>query len=250
MPVALGNGMKPLKRRTPTIMNLAWGQRYFWDGRAASLEAQASGPIISLCEMAADMTNVLNRLMAQPAYRQLFTNAYPGEPITGASVQRALATFERTIVSGEAPFDRWVNGDERAISDGAQRGFAIFNGKGNCSLCHSGWRFTDDSFHDVGVSGDDLGRGALLRKLPSVQFAFKTPTLRNVARRGPYMHNGSETTLAAVIEMYDAGGRKKRPSLSGEIQPLHLTPTEKTDLLKFLESLNSDDASVTVPSLP
>lgn len=251
LPVAIGNGMKQLKRRTPTIANLAWAQIFFWDGRAGSLEEQATGPITSAGEMGGDMSVVVSRIEGLPEYRELFAKAYPGETITAATVQKAIAAFERTVVTGRAPFDEWVDGNEHAISEAAKRGFVTFNTRAKCALCHSGWRFTDDSFHDIGVKGDqDLGRGAILTELPSIQHAFKTPTLRNVGRRGPYMHNGSEKSIAEVIELYDLGGREKRPSLAHEIRPLNLTAQEKSDLLAFLESLNSKDAPVAIPELP
>jgi cytochrome c peroxidase len=251
LPVAMGNGMKHLSRRTPTISNLAWAQAFFWDGRAGSLEEQAIGPITAAGEMGGDMSVAVSRIQARSAYRELFAKAYPGEPIAAASVQKAIAAFERTVVTGRAPFDEWVDGNEYAIGDAAKRGFVTFNTRGKCSLCHSGWRFTDDSFHDIGVTGyDDLGRGALLTQLPAIQHAFKTPSLRNVAKRGPYMHNGSETSIAEVIDLYDLGGREKRPSLAHEIEPLNLTAQERSDLLTFLESLNSKDAPVTMPELP
>ena len=126
----------------------------------------------------------------------------------------------------------------------------MFNGDGRCAQCHSGWRFTDDSFHDIGVTGNDLGRGALLKDLEVMQFAFKTPTLRNVERRAPYMHDGSETDLAAVIELYDLGGRVKRPSLSEEMRALSLTQAEKDELLAFLSTLTGDEAPVSLAELP
>ena len=249
LPTAIGNGMKQLKRRTPTISNLAWGQRYFWDGRAPSLEAQALNPVVAESEMGGNLDQVVHRIAGREGYRALFEKAYPGSAIDSDTIAKALAGFERTIVSGEAPFDQWVEGDESAISESAKRGFAVFNNQGQCALCHSGWRFTDDSFHDIGVNSDDLGRGAIL-KIPPARFTFKTPTLRNIAKRGPYMHNGSEATLEAVIDLYVAGGRVKRYSLAAEIQNIQLSPAEKADLLAFLKTLNSDDIAVAVPPLP
>jgi cytochrome c peroxidase len=131
----------------------------------------------------------------------------------------------------------------------AKRGFVLFNGKARCAECHSGWNFTDSGFHDIGVADDDLGRGKLL-KLEAMQHAFKTPTLRNIALRAPYLHNGSKVTLEAVVDFYDAGGRAQRPSLSSEIQPLHMSANEKADLIEFLRSLTSSDQAVSVPLLP
>jgi cytochrome c peroxidase len=136
------------------------------------------------------------------------------------------------------------------MSPEAQRGFELFNTKAHCAKCHSGWRFTDDGFYDVGVPGADLGRGTILPDIPAVQHAFKTPTLRNVARRAPYMHDGSLAGLEQVVELYDRGGLVTRPSLSTEIKPLHLTSEEKRDVIAFLGALTSTDMPVEIPALP
>jgi cytochrome c peroxidase len=250
LPRAVGHGMKELRRRTPAIANLAWGELFFWDGRAASLEEQALGPITSSDEMNLPPEELLRRLGGVAEYAALFEAAYPGEGITLDTIGKAIATFERTIVSGTAPFDRWVAGDPSAVSEPAQRGFALFETKARCSVCHAGWRFTDDSFHDLGVAGEDLGRGGVLEGIESVRFAFKTPSLRDVTRRAPYMHDGSEPTLAEVIELYALGGRVERPSLSHEIRPVDLDARERADLVAFLESLASDEAPVPIPRLP
>lgn len=248
LPKAIGDGLKQLNRKTPTILNVAWADLLFWDGRAESLEEQALKPIA-----AADEMNLpLDRLVATVAakqYRNLFEQAYPRQPITAELVARALATFERTVVSGAAPFDEWIAGRESAISPSAKRGFDLFNTKAECQKCHSGWNFTDNGFHDTGVTGPDKGRGIEL-PLEAMQYAFKTPTLRNSTRRDPYMHNGTEATLKDVIELYDLGGREKRPSLAPEIVPLHLTDQEKRDLLAFLATLTSVDKPVEMPVLP
>jgi cytochrome c peroxidase len=249
LPKAIGHGMNELGRRTPSILNLAWGGLYFWDGRAESLEAQAMGPITAAGEMNQSADALVAELQAIPGYAPLFAAAYPGQGITTDTISKALATFERGVVSGEAPFDRWVAGDESAVSEAAKRGFGVFEGKARCATCHSGWRFTDDSFYDIGLLGDDRGRGAL-EDFEVLQYAFRTPGLRNTARRAPYGHNGSEKTLADVIELYDLGGRVKRPSLSPEIQPLQLTTREKSDLLAFLDTLTSADTRVATPELP
>jgi cytochrome c peroxidase len=249
LPKGLGHGMQQLGRRTPTVLNTAWASSLFWDGRAATLEEQALGPITSPGEMNMDMSGMLDKIKAVEGYRNLFAEAYPREPISEKTVAKAIAAYERTLVSGKAPFDEWVEGDDDAMSPAAKRGFVVFNGKGNCAACHSSWRFTDDSFHDIGVPGDDIGRGKFL-KLETMQYAFKTPTLRNVDQRAPYMHDGSEATLEEVIELYDQGGRVKRPSLSPEMKPLGLTAQEKSDLVVFLRALTSEDEPVMLVSLP
>jgi cytochrome c peroxidase len=248
--VARGAQMRPLERRTPTILNLAWAPALFWDGRADTLEDQALAPIQSEREMNLPLDQLIARLQGIRGYRDLFARAYPGEPLAAPAVAKAIATFERGIVSAQAPFDRWIAGEPRAISPAAERGFVLFTGKARCSTCHTGWRFTDDGFYDIGIAADDVGRGKVVPQIPLAHFAFKTPTLRNVAERAPYLHNGSASTLAEVIDLYDRGGVTHRPSLSPEIKPLALTAPEKKDLVAFLESLTSVDQEVRVPALP
>jgi cytochrome c peroxidase len=245
----VGTGMKQLGRRSPTILNAAWSDLLFWDGRADSLEMQALGPIASQREMNMPLDAMVQVLQGIPEYKTLFARAYPGEPISEKTVARAIATFERTVVSGQAPFDKWISGDESAIGEDAKRGFDLFNGKGGCAQCHSEWNFTDNGFHDIGLADSDRGRGDRL-PLEGMQFAFKTPTLRNVDRRAPYMHEGNEQTLGEVIDFYDRGGDARRKSLSPEMVPLHLTAQDKTDLLAFLSTLTSVDKPVEFPILP
>lgn len=246
----VGDYHKPLGRKDPSLLNLAWDDLFFWDGRAEGLEEQALGPIQAEGEMNLSLEEAVKRLKGINEYTNLFKAAFPGEkdPITKENIAKAISTFERTIISGQAPFDKWIKGDDKAISEAAKRGFKLFNGKANCSSCHSGWRFSDGSFHDIGVDDDDLGRGKLL-KLPEMQHAFKTVGLRNIDRRAPYMHNGSLKTLMDVINHYD-GGFVKRESLSEQIKPLGLTQDEKEELLAFLKTLTSKDNPVTIPELP
>lgn len=250
LPRAIGHGMQVLGRRTPTILNLAWSPALFWDGRAGSLEEQALGPIAAPGEMNMPLDKMVGKISSVPGYRSMFDKAYPAENIDAKTIAKAIANFERTVVSGKSPFDRWVDGDESAVSAEAKRGFSLFNGKANCAKCHSGWRFTDDSFHDIGVPGSDPGRGKLFQTISTMQNAFKTPSLRNVDRRAPYMHDGSVPTLEEVVELYQSGGRVKRQSLSAEIKPLNLTDQEKSDLVAFLKTLSSADRPVEIPTLP
>jgi cytochrome c peroxidase len=250
LPRAIGDGMKPLGRRTPTILNLAWAGALFWDGRSETLEEQCLGPIRSTAEMNQPLDELVMELQSIPEYRGLFEGAYPGEGISQQTIAKAIATYERTIVSGTSPFDRWVEGDENAVSEASKRGFLLFATKAACAECHSGWRFTDDSFYDIGVEGDDLGRAVQIPDVTLMQYAFKTPTLRNVDRRHPYMHNGTETTLEEAIELYDQGGRRKRPSLSSLIKPLDLSREEKADLVAFLRTLTSVDKTAEIPPMP
>lgn len=250
LPLAIGDSMKILERRTPTLLNLAWAEILMWDGRASSLEEQALGPVVSEVEMNLPLESLVRKISAIPGYGPLFEKAYPGEGITPQTMSKAIANFERQIVSAPADFDRWVDGDEKAISTSAKRGFVLFNEKALCSKCHSGWRLTDDSFHDIGVPDDDKGRGKILPMIPVLQHAFKTPTLRNLAQRAPYLHNGSEATLADVIAFYNQGGKAKRSNQSEHIKPLGLTKAEIQDLLNFLATLNSQDPEMSIPSLP
>jgi cytochrome c peroxidase len=252
LPVAVGEGMKKLKRHTPTILNSAYNATQMWDGRFASLEEQALGPITSPDEMNMDMQVLLPKLRAIKGYAPLFEQAYPGEGVTPGTIAKAIASYERTIVSGASPFDRWQKGDRKAMSAAAVRGFALFKGKANCIACHGGHNFTDDGFHNIGVTPlagfDDPGRFA---KVPVklMKGAHKTPSLRDVARTAPYMHNGAYATLRDVVLMYDRGGDVKE-GLDPNIQPLGLSVSEVDDLVAFLESLSGAPVTATIPQLP
>lgn len=254
MGLGTGHGHQKLGRKSPTILNLAWdhdAESYMWDGRAESLEEQALGPIGADVEMNMSMDKLLTILGNIEEYKPMFKAAFPDqdEVITPDNIASAIATYERTVVSGIAPFDEWIKGDENAISESAKRGFVIFNKKANCAACHSGWRFSDGSYHDIGIDDDDIGRGKFLKNIKSMQHAFKTVGLRNIDRRAPYMHNGSIETLEGVIDHYD-NGFVKRESLSEEIKTLNLSEGEKKDLLEFMKTLTSEDEPVTLPVLP
>lgn len=238
-----------LGRHTPTILNSAWAEPLFWDGRAASLEQQAMGPMLAAAEMAGSPEKVLETINTVPEYRDGMAKVFPGEKLSVENVAKLLAVFERTVVSGDAPFDLWIKGDANAISDSAKRGFVLFNTKANCVSCHSGWRFTDDGFHDIGLAGDDMGRGKIVAGIVQLERAFKTPTLRNIVQRAPYMHDGSVPTLEAVVDHYDHGFIQ-RPSLSDQVKPLHLSAQEKADIVAFMKTLTSKDTPVEYPVLP
>lgn len=250
-PRAIGEMQQPLPLRSPTLLNVGWTPKLGWDGHFRDLESVAIGPITSPTNMNLSEDALVKRLGAIPGYVDAFHSAFGDGDISASKVQLALATFERSIVSTEAPFDRWIKGDETAIDAAAKRGFALFNGKANCASCHSGWAFTDASFHDIGTArGDDVGRGRLFPNSAALQYAFKTPTLRDVARRGPYMHNGSVATLQDVIELYNRGGIE-RPSRDPEIRPLGLSADDKADLIAFLDTLNGNgEPAATAPELP
>ena len=221
-----------------------------WDGKFENLESVSFGPIANPANMNLPEPELIARLSAIPGYLDLFELAFGEREVTRRKIELALATFERTIITGDSPFDRWIAGDRNAIGAAAKRGFQIFNGKAHCSACHSGPSFTDGSFHDIGTGKNgDVGRGRLFPTSTKLQYAFKTPTLRDVARRAPYMHDGSVATLKDVILLYEKGGID-RPSRSELITPLSLTDDEKTDLMAFLQTLNDSSASAKIPTLP
>jgi cytochrome c peroxidase len=236
---AHGEGVQEMSLRTPTLLNVAWMPRLGWDGKFRDLESVAFAPITATANMNLREDVLIARLAAVPSYVSAFAGAFPDGAISRRNIELALANFERTIVSGDAPFDLWARGDEHTIDESAKRGFDLFNGRARCAGCHSGWTFSDGSFHDIGAAqGADIGRGRLFPSSVKLRYAFKTPTLRDVARRAPYMHDGSVPTLEAVIDLYDRGG-VARPSRSELIGPLALTDAEKSDLLAFLKSLTS-----------
>lgn len=245
---SIGAQNSHLGRHSPTIINAAWGKTFFWDGRAASLEEQAAGPIESNVEMNLPMSVAVDRLAEVASYQAWFKRVFGDSGITSDNIKKAIATFERTVVSGQAPFDLWIEGDESAISESAKRGFTLFNGKAECSACHTGWNFTDNKFHDIGLASKDKGLGARTG-LAQDEFAFKTPSLRNITQRAPYMHDGSMNNLRSVIAHYIGGGIP-RASRSELMRPVALTPQELSDLEAFLQTLTGKDASVSLPILP
>jgi len=248
LPTAIGNGQKKLKRATPTILNTAYGYLQMWDGRFDSLEHQAMGPIEATGEMNQDPEKVIEELSKISGYQEMFKDAYPGRGINRDTISAALAAFQRSIVTGEAPFDRWVQGDDNAISTAAKRGFEIFEGDGHCSTCHEGYNFTDDGFHNIGLDDDDIGRFAV-KQLPVLKGAFKTPTLRNIEITAPYMHNGAYQTLEQVIDHYVKGGIKK-DNLSPNFKQAKLNKNQVADLIEFLKTLTSPQIKITYPELP
>jgi len=215
-----------------------------WDGRSATLEAQIKGSIATgSMSLGANAPNpvkvevIAERVRSNPAYAGKFEAALPGKPIDIDAIATAIAAFERTIEPKPAPFDRWIEGDEQAIPDAAKRGFALFNTtKSMCFTCHTGWRFTDDLFHDIGTTTTDLGRGRVVQNDEQMRYAFKTPTLRSVSVRPPFMHNASQATLQDVMRHYEKGGID-RPSRSPLMMPIKLTDQERGDLIAFMETL-------------
>jgi len=246
-----GVGGKTGTRNAPTVINAAYSPAQFWDGRAASLELQAAGPIANPVEMNQPHEVSVAKLESDPEYRKLFAAAFGPGPVTIGKVEKSIASFERTVISGDSPFDRYqYGGDKTALSPAAIRGLAIFTDrkKGNCSTCHTiGEKyalFTDGKYHNigVGVNGEgeitDPGRYAE-SKAEVDRGAFKTPSLRNVGLSAPYMHDGSLKTLKDVVDFY-AGGGNSNPNLDKEIKETKLTGQEREDLIEFLESLSGD----------
>ena len=221
------------------MQDVGWNVLFGRDGRFESLEGFILGPIANSNEMNQNLDHLPHELSNDPAYRIAFEDAFGNGPITLDKVTQSLAVYVRTLRSGTSPFDRWVAGDESALSPSAKSGYDVFAGKGGCIQCHNGWRLSDQQFHDIGLRTSDKGRGKIKPKDDTVRHAFVTPSLRNVAIRPPYMHNGSLKTLAAVIDHYISGGIR-RPSLSGQVQPIVLSDQEKVNLVEFLKSLTDD----------
>jgi cytochrome c peroxidase len=248
-PRPLNDSGKPSGRKSQPLIGLghAGNAPVGWDGRNPSLEAQAKSSIgagsmsMRETETPVKVEIIEERLRSTPDYAAKFNVALPGKPINIDAIAQAVAAFERTIEPGLAPFDRWVAGDEAAIPESAKRGFALFTGKATCVACHSGWRFTDDNFHDIGTTTTDLGRGREAKN-EALNYAFKTPTLRSVALRAPYMHNASIATLNDVVRHYEKGGIA-RPSRSPMMVPIQLTDQERLDLVAFMETLTGNDDS-------
>lgn len=250
LPKAVGSMAQPLRRHSPTILNLAWGFGYFWDGSAPSLEVQARGPLENPMEMNMPLSLLVERLNGVEGYQRWFKAVFPNKGITEETILQALTTYERTIVSTDAPFDKWVRGEEEAISDSAKRGFNIFIGKANCAACHKGWAFTDYSYYDIGLADTrDIGREAATGNR-SDRYSFKVPTLRNIEQRAPYMHDGSIPNLEAAVIHYIALPGKRRTVSDKLPRNLSLTATEITDLIEFLKTLTGTDMSVSLPILP
>ena len=259
------------KRNAPSILNAMFYKSMFWDGRAATLEEQATLPILNPVEMGQkDPKDVVAKLSAIPEFVEAFQKVF-GRPPNWEDMGKALGAFERTRLSTEAPFDRFLHGDEKALNASQRRGWALFTGKARCGSCHTYDPalplFGDNRFHNTGVDAgkqdlnqlakrvatgnkseidrlaletddSELGRFLVTQKKEDIG-AFKTPFLRDVLLTGPYMHDGSLETLWDVIEFFNKGG-ERNPFLDGEMKPLGLTTSEVDDLVNFLGALTSD----------
>jgi cytochrome c peroxidase len=239
-------------RQAPTVFNSAFNDTQFWDGRAGSLEEQAVGPIQNPIEMAETHDNVVRKLRKIKGYQAQFRDVF-GADVNLQGIAEAIAAYERTVLSTNSPFDKYVRGDKQALSESAIRGMGVFKDKGRCILCHSGPNFSDNEFYNLGVPQagplkEDLGRYNVTLQEKD-KGAFRTPTLRSIAETGPYMHDGVFKTLEEVIDFFDKGGGPN-PNLAPQMKPLNLTAEEKADLLAFLKALSGEPLKVQVPKLP
>jgi len=277
MPVSIGIKGQTGSRSAPTVLNTVYGKSMFWDGRAPSLEAQSQGPPQNPIEMGNQTyKQIVTRLRAIKGYQEQFARVF-GTEVTIDGMAKAIATFERVAaLSGESAYDRYNAGDNKALSDSQKRGMILFGltlntddefktdavrQKAKCTLCHQGFNFTDELFHNLGIGYDpktgkfaDLGRWAIDpigAKTNQSLGAFKTPTLRDVALTAPYMHDGSLATLEDVMEHYDKGGTPN-PSLDEDMKKLNLTAQEKKDVIEFMKALTGKKKKLEelLPTLP
>lgn len=248
--VATGVGNLKGGRSAPTVINAAYYTTQFWDGRAKSLEDQALGPIQNPIEMNMKMVDALKRVNEIQGYRDQFQKVFGSPEATDERVAKAIAAFERTVLSGDAPYDKFKAGDTSALSESALRGMKLFFSKARCSACHSGPNFSDSAFHNIGLDSKDPGRYEI-SKLKGDTGAMKTPTLREIAKTAPYMHNGSLKTLEEVVAHYNKGGNNNEFQ-DEEIFPLKLNDQEQADVVTFIkEGLSSASyPNITKPELP
>lgn len=235
--LAIGYKEAKGKRNSPTLLNSAYQFIYFWDGRAKSLEEQSLAPLKSHVEMNLEPEEAIERLKKELKYIKLFAKAFPKENISQLTLAKALASFERTIVSGKSPFDKWIAGDKNAISKEEAEGFYLFTTKANCTVCHSTFRFSDQSFNNVGMNNEDKGRGKI-KKRAIWQGTFKTPTLRNIANTAPYFHDGSVPTLKEAVEFCAKGKRDKKGKVSPILIDKNLNKKELMNIVNFLKTLS------------
>jgi cytochrome c peroxidase len=241
-PPPVGVTGKPPPRRAPTLINRAYGKSQFYDGRAATLEDQTTGPIANPDEMGTTAEAATEAVSKIAGYGPLFERAFGDAKVTFDRIAKAIASFERTILSGNSPYDRFLNGDKQALSAPAKRGLQIFERTGECSECHNGFNFTNEKFASLGIDpalpAPDLGLAVITGKRRD-DGKFKVPTLREIAYTGPYMHDRRFKTLDAVLEFYRKGGQPG-PYLDSRIAPFFLDAPAKADLTAFLESLSGE----------
>ena len=250
--VSIGVGGSIGDRQAPTIFNTAYNPSQFWDGRVGSLEEQVLGPIQEQDEMAETIDNVVKKIGKIKGYQQQFRAVF-GAGVNMQGIAEAIAAYERTVVSTNSAFDKYVLGDAKAMDEPAVRGMALFKGKARCILCHNGPNFTDNQFHNLGVPQvgprkEDVGRYEVTR-MESDKGTFKTPTLRSITETAPYMHDGAFKTLEEVVDFLDQGGGSN-PNLSPLVKPLGLSKDEKSDLVTFLKALTGETIKFEMPKLP
>lgn len=248
--IGIGGGVGG--RQSPTVYNTAFNHLQFWDGRARSLEEQAIGPIHNPIEMGETHENVVRKLGKVKGYQQQFRAVF-GSDVNIQDIANAIAAYERTVISTDSAFDKYVLGDQKAMDEAAVRGMTLFKGKARCILCHNGSNFTDNQFHNLGVpqvgpAKEDPGRYNVTRAEKD-KGAFKTPTLRSIIETAPYMHDGAFKTLEEVVDFLNEGGGANQ-NLSALVKPLNLTPEEKTDLIAFLKALTGEPVKFQMPKLP
>jgi len=238
-PVSTGIRGQKGGRSAPTVINRAWSLAQFWDGRAPTLEAQAIGPMANPIEMGNTHAVVVRTIAGLAGYRPLFKAAFGDDDVSLDRIAKAIATFERTVMSGNSPYDRWKAGQANAMAPAAIRGYHVFQ-KAQCDACHEGANFTSNMYSNIGIGIDkpqpDLGRYEITKK-DEDWGAFKTPTLREVEHTGPYMHDGSLKTLEEVVDYYDKGETPNK-NLDSHIKKQNLRAEEKSDLVAFLKSLS------------
>jgi len=235
--VAIGDKGRKGTRNSPTLLNTAYQFVYFWDGRARSLEEQSLGPIESHVEMNLDPELAVKKLQESMVYKELFKKVFPKEGISKTTLAKALATFERSIVSGESNFDKWIAGDSSQLNEAEVKGFHTFLTRANCNVCHSTFRFSDQSFNNIGIDNNDTGRFKV-KKRAIWKGTFKTPTLRDIANSAPYFHDGSVESLEDAVEFCARGGRDKNGTVSPILIDKELSEKEIQSIVLFLETLS------------
>lgn len=262
---SVGHDQQVNKRNSPTLLNVWYYKQLFWDGRSKSLEDQAFSPINSETEMHSDMAEVMMKLRRIPGYKPLFDSAYGRPEISPETVTKALAVFQRTIVSRKSNFDDFLSGKKNALGDAALRGLHLFRTKARCINCHNGPLFTDNDFHNTGLTYyqreyEDLGRYVVTRRTEDVG-RFKTPSLRDVIRTRPWMHNGLFDNIDGVLNMYNAGMPQPgaKPEQAGDtlfpktdklIRRLNLNKQERDDIVAFLNAITTEPLRIKMPEMP
>ena len=249
LPRSKGTGGKTLKRNAPSLLNVGFFSTYLWDGRAKTLEEQALLPIQAADEMNQDLDELEKKLNAVPGYAKQFQTVF-GTKVTRDGIAKALSAFQRTLVTGPSPYDRYLGGEKNALSPEAKQGMELFFGEAGCARCHSGPLLTDGKFYRLGGSVDK-GRGMVTGKTED-NYKFRTPSLRNVARTGPYMHDGSYKTLGDVLFFYLRGVPTSGPDrLPLDIESLQgVSLSDMSNLIAFMEALTGEEPIIAQPILP